>query len=511
MFGVVSNKPFFLMSFSMRSFLYAFAAFGLFIAGPSFATDVPPSFADLVDKLSPAVVNISTTQKVKGGMQGFQFDIPEGGEGGEQIPDEMRKFFEQFGKQQQGGKEMEHEVHSLGSGFIIDPDGYIATNNHVIGDAGEVSVTLADDTKLKAKIIGRDTKTDLALLKVEAGHKLPFVTLGDSDTGRVGDWIIAIGDPYTFGGTVTAGIISARGRNINAGQYDDFIQTDAPINKGNSGGPMFNMKGEVIGINTAIFSPSGGSVGIGFAIPTSLAKPVLTQLRAHGHIDRGWLGVKIQDVTDEIADSVGLKKAEGALVMEVTKDSPADKAGIKIGDIITHFDGKEIRQMRNLPRMVADTPIGKAVNVDVWRKGETKTVAITLGQLKEKEEAENSEGGEDEDNGPSPTIKGREVLGMTVSPITPEVREKFGVTAGIKGVLVTKLKEESEAAKRGLQAGDIITQVGETPIEDAKALSDAVANARSAGRKFLLLRVTHGTESLFVTLPVEEKKEKKEE
>lgn len=491
----------------MKIIFRALAAILFIIATPSYAYEVPPSFADLVEKLSPAVVNISTTQKVKGGMPGGlqMFGLPEGGEGGEEVPEEMRKFFEQFGKQK-GGKEVEHDVYSLGSGFIIDADGYIATNNHVIADAEEISVILSDDTKLKAKIIGRDIKTDLALLKVEAGHKLPFVPLGDSDGARVGDWVIAIGNPFGLGGTVTAGIISARARNINAGPFDDFIQTDAAINLGNSGGPMFNMKGEVIGINTAIFSPSRGSVGIGFAVPTSLAKPVLTQLKARGHIDRGWLGVKIQDVTDEIADSVGLKKAAGALVMEVTKDSPADKAGVKIGDIITRFDGKEIKEMRHLPRLVADTPIGKAVNVELWRKGQLKTVSITLGQLKENEAAENGETGADEDNGPTPAIKGKEVLGMTLTPLTPEIREKFAVNAASKGVLITKIKEESEAEKRGLQAGDLITQVGETPVEDAKGISDAAAAANAAGRKYILLRVTHGSDSLFVTLPVEDKK-----
>ena len=262
----------------MKSFLRVFTLVSILTAAPSFATDVPPSFADLVEKLSPAVVNISTTQKTKAGMQngGEMFDMPDDGENGEEMPDMMRKFFEQFGgKEPKSGKQAEQELTSLGSGFIIDPEGYIATNNHVIADAEEITVTLTDDTKLKAKIIGRDAKTDLALLKVEAGHKLPSVPWGDSDAARVGDWVIAIGNPFGLGGTVTAGIISARARNINAGPFDDFIQTDAAINRGNSGGPMFNMKGEVIGINTAIFSPSGGSIGIGFAVPSAMAKPVL--------------------------------------------------------------------------------------------------------------------------------------------------------------------------------------------------------------------------------------------
>ena len=495
----------------MKSLLRAVGFFCAVIAVPAVAYEVPPSFADLVEKLSPAVVNISTTEKVKGNAGMQMFDMPDQGENGEEMPEELRKFFEQFGKQKGGqGKEVEQERISLGSGFIIDQDGYIATNNHVIANAVEVTVTLTDNTKLKAKIIGRDTKTDLALLKVDAGHKLPNVSFGDSDTSRVGDWVIAIGNPYNLGGTVTAGIISARARNINAGPFDDFIQTDAAINLGNSGGPMFNMKGEVIGINTAIYSPSKGSIGIGFAVPSAMAKPVLAQLRSRGHIDRGWLGVKIQDVTDEIADSVGLKKAEGALVMEVTKDSPADKAGIKLGDVITHFDGKEVKEMRNLPRLVADAAIGKTAEVELWRKGETKTVSVKLGELKEKEEAPSDAAGEDEDNGPTLNIKTKDVLGLTIAGITQEVRDKYGIASNVTGVLVTKVKDGSEAAKRGLQAGDIITQAGETVVENAKAVSDAVEAARKAGRKFILLRVTHGNDSLFATLPLEEKKKDKD-
>ena len=498
------------MKFSARAFALLF----VFSAAPSFAYEVPPSFADLVEKLSPAVVNISTTQKVKGGMPGFQmFEMPQGGENGEEMPDDLHRFLEQFGKgrhKDKGGKEPMHDVYSLGSGFIIDDEGYIATNNHVIADAEEVSVILTDDTKLKAKIIGRDVKTDLALLKVEAGHKLPFVTFGESAGSRVGDWVIAIGNPFGLGGTVTAGIISARARNINAGPFDDFIQTDAAINRGNSGGPMFNMKGEVIGINTAIFSPSGGSIGIGFAVPSAMAKPVLAQLKSHGRIERGWLGVKIQDVTEEIADSVGLKKATGALVMEITKDSPADKAGIKIGDVITHFDGKEVKAMRNLPRLVADAPIGKTASVELWRKGETKTLSVKLGELKEQDESLKAEGDEDEESGPTPAIKGKELLGMTLAAVTPEILEKYSLASGLKGVLVTKVKEDSEAGKRGLQAGDLITQVAETPVNEAKDVMDAVDTIRKAGRKFVLLRVTHNNQTTFVTLPVEDKGEEKE-
>jgi len=489
----------------MKFLASTFAAILLFAALPAIAGEVPPSFADLVEKLTPAVVNISTTQKAKGAAPGIQmFEMPEGGD----MPEEFRDFFDQLKKQKrgEGEKDAEREVYSLGSGFIIDENGYIATNNHVIADAEEITVILSDDTKLKAKIIGRDVKTDLALLKVDAGKKLPYVPLGDSEISRVGDWVIAIGNPFGLGGTVTAGIISARARNINAGPFDDFIQTDAAINRGNSGGPMFNMKGEVIGINTAIFSPSGGSIGIGFAVPMSLAKPVFAQLKATGHIDRGWLGVKIQPVTDEIADSVGLKKASGALVMEATKGSPAEKAGIITGDIITRFDGKEVKEMRNLPRLVADTKIGKTVAVEVWRKGGFKTVHVTLGELKEEEKAEADENNGESGTAPNVVIKTEEVLGMSLTALTKDMREKYSLAAEVKGVVITKLKPGSEAAKRGLHAGDVISQAGDGSVNDPKDLKDAIASARNDGRKFILLHVQHLQEAIFVPLPVEEKK-----
>jgi serine protease Do len=486
-------------------FFARFAFLLLMVSGaPALAGQVPPSFADLVEKLTPAVVNISTTQKVKGGNSGMMMEMPDGGE----LPEEFRDFFEQFNRQHGGrGKraprdEQEQEVYSLGSGFIIDADGYIATNNHVINDAEEVSVTLSDDTVLKAKIIGRDPKTDLALLKVEAGRKLPYVRLGDASAARVGDWVIAIGNPYGLGGTVTAGIISARARNINAGPFDDFIQTDAAINRGNSGGPMFNMNGEVIGINTAIFSPSGGSIGIGFAVPMTLAGPVLAQLKSIGHIDRGWLGVRIQQVTDEIADSVGLKKAKGALVMEVTKDGPAEKAGIQVGDIITRFDGKEVKEMRQLPLMVADTAIGKSVLIELWRKGQPQHVQAVLGKLQEQEGADEEQ--EESDGRPDAgkAYKTREALGMSLAALTPALREKFGIEQSVKGIVVTKVKPGSEAAKRGISVSDVITRIGDKRLESLKDFSEALSEAQKAGHKFVLARLQHGEDALFVTLPL---------
>lgn len=469
---------------------------------PSYAAETPPGFADLVEKLTPCVVNISTTQKIKDNMPGGiqMFGLPEDSE----MPPEFRDFFEHFGMQGQGGgKPVEREVFSLGSGFIIDENGYVVTNNHVISGAEEITVILSDDTKLKAKIIGRDPKTDLALLKVEAGHKLPAAVFGDSDKARVGDWVVTIGNPFGLGGTVTAGIISARARNINAGPFDDFIQTDAPINRGNSGGPMFNMKGEVIGIDTAIYSPSGGSVGIGFAMPSSLAKPILAQLKASGHIDRGWLGIKIQNVTDEIAESLGLKKASGALVTEVSKGSPADKAGVKTGDVITSFDGKEIKEMRNLPRTVAETPIGKTVPFEFWRDGKTKTGTVKIGELKDEEDIETTVPGKD-----GKPLKGREILGLSLAPLDNEMREKEHLPPDMKGVLITSVRPDSPAVSSGIEAGDVIVQIGDAPIATPKDVSDAVNKARDQGRKFVLIRVLRGPNmSLFVTVQLPNNKE----
>jgi len=481
----------FLVSFSIISFSATQAA------------EPPSSFADLVEKLTPAVVNISTTQKAKAGRAGqMPFNLPENGE----VPEEFRDFFEQFGRQKNHEQEEDgNEVFSLGSGFVIDENGYIATNNHVIANADEITVIFSDDTKLKAKIIGRDAKTDLALLKVEAGKKLPYANLGDSDAARVGDWVIAIGNPFGLGGTVTAGIVSARARNINAGPFDDFIQTDAAINHGNSGGPLFNTKGEVIGINTAIFSTTGGSVGIGFAVPMALAKPVFAQLKEHGKIERGWLGVKIQHVTEEIADSVGLKKVGGALVVSVSKGSPAEKAGILPQDIITRFDGKEVKEMHFLPRIVAETKNGKTVAVEVWRKGAAKTVSLTVGESREEEKAENDTPlieNNGDDNG-----KVKEVLGLSLGVLTGTDIERLGLAVETKGAIIRSIKAGSEAKKRGFKAGDIILQAGDSKVINPQDVVEAVSIARKTGRKFVLLQVLHGKEEpVFVPLPLEEEK-----
>lgn len=467
------------------------------------AEGMPGGFADLVEKLSPAVVNVSTTQKVKSPAGGFGAPFQDLPDTPEMEP--FRQFFDQFNRQQ-GGKEEEHEVYSLGSGFVIDPSGYIITNNHVIDSAEDVSVTFSNNVKYKAKIVGRDKKTDLALLKIDAKKPLPSVTMGDADAMRVGDWVIAIGNPYGLGGSVTQGIISARQRSINAGPFDDFLQTDAPINRGNSGGPLFNTKGEVIGINTAIFSPSGGSIGIGFAIPTSLAKPVIEQLKQFGRTHRGWLGVKIQEVSEEAADSVGLSKPLGALVIDVSKGSPADKVGLQAGDVITAFNGKEISEMRFLPRMVAEAKIGSTASLTYWRKNASKTVQISVGELDEKDDGD----AVDEEGKPRKSKPKQDnaetVFGLEVAPITPALREQYNLDDKQAGLVITDLKDGSEAAKRGVRPGDVIADVNGEKVASVSDLRKAFADARKAGRKFALLKVMRGKDTAFITLPTSEDK-----
>jgi serine protease Do len=398
---------------------------------------------------------------------------------GSPFEDFFKEFFDRNQPEQRARR-----ATSLGSGFIVDETGYVVTNNHVIQDADEITVILHDDTRLKAELIGRDGKTDLAVLRVKPKGKLPAVKFGSSEKVRVGDWIVAIGNPFGLGGTVTAGIISARGRDINAGPYDDFLQTDASINRGNSGGPMFDLEGQVIGINTAIFSPTGGSVGIGFAIPSSTAKPVIEQLIKHGQVRRGWLGVHIQAVTEEIAETLGLKEATGALVASVIKDGPAEKAKIEAGDVILEFDGKKVGEMRRLPRVVADTEVGKSVPVEVWRGGKKITLKATVGELAEAAEkvAAKSSG---------PAKEGGEhavdALGLKLSAITPKVAEKFNLGKTTKGVVVTKVEEAGPAAEKGVRAGDVIVEVSQEEVTSPDDISRKVADAKKAGRKSVLL------------------------
>lgn len=480
------------------------------LGGVANARPAPESFADLVDTLMPSVVNISTTQAATASDNSeiFSYQFPEGTPFHD-LPDLFEKFYGQrdLGNDDEDSpkgekKGREHKEISLGSGFIIDESGYIVTNNHVIDKAEEVTVIFSDNTKAKAKIIGRDAKTDIALLKVDVNRKLPAVKWGDSDLGRVGDWVIAIGNPFGLGGSVSAGIISARARDINAGPFDDFIQTDAAINRGNSGGPLFNTQGEVIGINTAIFSPTGGNVGIGFSVPVSLAKPVIKQLREVGKVSRGWLGVKIQTVTEEFSESLGLKDTAGALVIEVNKGSPAEKAGILPSDVILQFDGKDIPVMRKLPRIVADTPINKKVDVVVWRNGKKETLRVEIAQLadddaKQEKPAASSSKEETHKNNYGTTIK---KLGMTLAELSDSNRKQFRLNKDQQGVLVVKLDDKGSAADKGIMRGDVIEGVNQDGIANIKELEEAIDKAEKAGRKSVMLLVNRHGATQFVVV-----------
>ncbi len=462
----------------------------------------PYTFADIADDLLPAVVNISTTVKAK---QSGGLSLEEGMPDLPQFPpgSPFEDFFEQFmNRRGQGGMAPAIPQTSLGSGFVIDAEkGYVVTNNHVVKDADEVRVTFDDDTTLEAKIIGKDEKMDLAVLKVETDKKLTAVKFGDSDKMRVGDWVLAIGNPFGLGGTVTAGIISAQQRDINAGQYDDFIQTDASINRGNSGGPMFDLDGEVIGINTAIFSPSGGSVGIGFAIPSNLAKTVVSQLIEFGKTRRGWIGVRIQSVTDEIAETLGLPNAHGALVASLTDGGPAAKTKLKAGDVIVEFDGKDVNAMRNLPRIVAETPIGKTVKFKFMRDGKEMTDTIKVAELEKAEE----DGLLDEEPALAEAeepAKGTEIseMGLTIGSLSDTLRETFNVPADINGVVVTSIDPAGEAAMKGLSEGDVIVELNQESVDTPKKLTDAIAKAKKAGKTSVLLLVNREGDVRFIAL-----------
>lgn len=447
----------------------------------------PTSFADLSEKLLPSVVNISSTQKAAPAE-----DMPEMPEFPPGSP--FEDFFKDFqGKRGgEGGPLGAQPVASLGSGFVINAEkGYIVTNNHVIRDADEVRVTFHDDTSLEAKIIGRDEKTDIALLQVKSEKKMTAVKFGNSDQMRVGDWVVAIGNPFGLGGTVTQGIISARQRDINAGPYDDFIQTDASINRGNSGGPMFNLAGEVIGINTAIFSPSGGSVGIGFAIPSNLAKPIVDQLEQFGRTRRGWLGVRIQTVTPEIAESLGLKEVRGALVASITEGGPAEKAKLEPGDIILKFNNQDLNAMRQLPRLVAETPIGTKADVLYWRSGKTATTKVEVGELEKAEKDGLLETGE----APVEVKPGQgteiPLVGVTVSALSPALRESYEIPENAKGVVVTDVKSGSESAEKGLMVGDVIVEINQEAAGDAVNAKKLIDDAQKSGKASVLLLVDH--------------------
>jgi len=451
------------------------------------------SFAPLVKKVSPAVVNISVSQKADADAMAEEPEMtPSPNFPNSPFDEFLRRFFEQQGS---GGQrhlfpqipDGQARRIALGSGFIIDPTGYVVTNSHVIGDAAKVEVTLQDNAKYSAKIIGRDPKTDLAVLKINADKPLPYVKFGDSSAAQVGDWVMAVGNPFGLGGTVTTGIISARGRDIHSGPFDDFLQIDAPINRGNSGGPTFNLEGEVIGINTAIYSPNGGSVGIGFAVPSNVAKPIVAQLEEHGKVSRGWLGVQIQEVTPAIAASLGLHGEQGALVAVVTPGSPGAKGGIKQGDVILSFNGSEVSHLRDLPRLVAGTAPDAGPTMKVWRNGQTVELQAKVGELTN-EKIASANGGEDEDQ-PAKA----EAMGMHFAPLTAQLRRELHVAKDVHGVVVTRVDHGSAAQDVGLSEGDVLVTIDQqavnTPEEAAEKLKEV---ANSPKKSALLLLNRHG-------------------
>lgn len=454
------------------------------------ARGAPETFADLAETLSPSVVNISTSQTV----------TPPARPRGPQLPENspFRDLFPDLFGDEGGRDQAPRRASSLGSGFVISADGFIVTNNHVIEGADEIKANFPDGSSLDAVLIGTDPKTDIALLKVSPEKPLPFVTFGDSDASRVGEWVLAIGNPFGLGGSVSAGIISARNRDINAGPYDDFIQTDAAINRGNSGGPLFNMDGQVIGVNTAIISPSGGSIGIGFSVPSAIAGKVIKQIQEFGATRRGWLGVQIQSVTEELAEGLGLAGAHGALVSGVVEGGPAAEAGIEIGDVIVTFDGKEVDQMRDLPRMVAEAEVGGAVRVVVWRKGESRTLKVELGLLEEETPAVNASAAPAEQEEAETAA-----LGLTLGPITPRRREAFGIAEDVTGVLVVDIDESGPAASKGVRVGDVIVEVAQEAVSTPDDVVAKVKAAEENGRKTVLLLVHSQGELRFIAAPLD--------
>nr|WP_245795077.1 MULTISPECIES: DegQ family serine endoprotease [Thioclava] len=459
------------------------------LAGPAYARGAPESFAELVNQVSNSVVNITTSTTVAaptGNIPNFPPGSP------------FEDLFRDFGlpgPNGPNGRGAPRRSNALGSGFVISEDGYIVTNNHVIEDADEIEIEFFSGKRLDATLVGTDPKTDIALLKVESDEPLPFVTFGDSDKVRVGDWVMAMGNPLGQGFSASAGIISARNRELS-GSYDDYLQTDAAINRGNSGGPLFDMEGEVVGVNTAILSPNGGSIGIGFSMASNVVSKVVDQLKQFGETRRGWLGVKIQDVTPDMAEAMGLETPEGALVSEVP-EGPAKEAGIEAGDVITSFDGGEVKSTRDLVRRVADAPVGEKVRVTVLRDGESKTLLVTLGRR------ELAEGEEPPKAVQAPQEVEKDMLGLTVTPLTDELRTEMGLTKDAQGLVIKSIDETSAAYEKGLRAGDLITEVGQKPVSSVDDFEERVQAAKDAGRKSVLLLIRRGGEPRFVALPVE--------
>lgn len=451
---------------------------------------MPGSFADLVDAVSPAVVNISATGKARGerGKAMPQFKMPDGSP--------LEDFFRRFGDRQGpfAGPDAPSPSRGLGSGFVIDPAGYVVTNYHVVKDADEISVILHDGTELEAQVRGHDEKTDVALIKVNHDEPLPYLRFGESDDARVGDWVIAIGNPFGLGGSTTTGIVSARGRNINAGPYDDFIQIDAPINRGNSGGPLFNAEGEVIGVNTAIFSPNGGNIGIGFAIPSSIVENVVAQLKDAGFVERGWLGVQIQVVTADLADGLGMTEPLGALVASVVPDSPAAGAGLQAGDVVLQFDGRDIAEMHDLPRLVAQTPAGRSVALKLWRDGAEREIQADIGT----NDAESRPVADSGDSSHDQEAR----LGLALAEVNDDARRRYDLDADAQGVLITGVEPGSPASQKGLREGDVIVQVNSEAVTRSDDVVRAVEEARDEQRDALVLLIQRQGQNHFVALRV---------
>ena len=476
-------------------------------AAPALARG-PDGIADVAEKVIDAVVNISTSQTVEakggpgggGGDRGAMPQLPPGSP--------FEEFFDDFFKNRRGGPGgskggdlQPHKTNSLGSGFIIDTSGIVVTNNHVIADADEINVIMNDGTKIKAELVGVDKKTDLAVLKFKPPRPLVAVKFGDSDKMRLGEWVIAIGNPFSLGGTVTAGIVSARNRDIASGPYDNYIQTDAAINRGNSGGPLFNLDGEVIGVNTLIISPTGGSIGIGFAVPSKTVASVVDQLRQFGELRRGWLGVRIQQVTDEIAESLNIKPARGALIAGVDDKGPAKPAGIEPGDVVVKFDGKDVKEPKDLSRVVADTAVGKEVDVVVIRKGQEETKKVTLGRLEDGEKAVQAS-----NKTPEPVEKPvtQKALGLDLATLSKDLRSRYKIKDSVKGVIITNVDGASDAAEKRLSAGDVIVEVAQEAVSNAADVKKRIDQLKKDGTKSILLLVSNADGELrFVALSVQ--------